>query len=65
MSNRKQTRYQRPLPTDLTGRPVEVLGDLDEAGASDPNALEKNEIRAPRSVGELDTERFIWLLHTR
>lgn len=64
MSNRKQTLDQRPLPTDRMGRLVEVLGDL-EADANDPNALEKAEIRAPRSVGEADTERFIWLLHTR
>lgn len=47
------------------GRLVEVLGDLDAADASDPDALEKAEIRVPRSVGETDTERFIWLLHTR
>lgn len=64
MSNRKQTLDQRPLPPDGMGRQVEVQGDL-EADANDPNALEKAEIQAPRSVGEVDTERFIWLLHTR
>jgi hypothetical protein len=46
------------------GRLVEVLGNV-EADADDPNALEKAEIRAQRSVGEAGTERFIWLLHTR
>ena len=45
-------------------RQAEVLGDL-EPNADDPNALEKLEIQAPRSVIEAETERFIWLLHTR
>jgi len=46
------------------GRLVEVLGNV-EADADDPDAVEKDPILTPRSVGELDTERFIWLLHTR
>ena len=43
---------------------AEVLRDL-EVDAEDQNALEEFEIQAPRSVIESETERFIWLLHTR
>jgi len=43
---------------------AEVLRDL-EVDAEDQNALEKLQIQAPRSVIEAETERFIWLLHTR
>jgi hypothetical protein len=45
-------------------RLAEVPNDL-EFDADDPNALEKLEIQAPRSVTEAETERFIWLLHAR
>ena len=64
MSNRKPGLDQHPPPTDQMDRLVEVLGNV-EADADDPDAVEKDPTLAPRSVGELDTERFIWLLHTR
>ena len=64
VSNRNPTPGRRPLPTGRMSRQAEVLGDL-EPDADGPNALEKLEIQAPRSVIEAETERFIWLLHTR
>jgi DNA-binding XRE family transcriptional regulator len=54
----------RTVPTGRMGRLVEVLGDF-EADANDSDALGKAEIRAPRLASEADTERFVWLLHTR
>ncbi|MEP7016545.1 MAG: hypothetical protein ABI899_00825 [Actinomycetota bacterium] len=64
MSNRNLRLDQCSLPTDRVARLVEVPGNV-EADADEPNASERAEILAPRSVGEASTERFIWLLHTR
>ena len=54
----------RSVPAGRMGRLQVILGSVDLSWTGDPDEPTAK-VRTPQPVTEADTERFIWLLHTR